>query len=521
MYETRVLYPPFSFHGERRGARIVVRGRRRAVRGERMQRPTLVLLTISVLSLAGGSSEAAEPFYAVTQVPAMGTLFSITSADFNADGNLDLATSCEDQAGYFVCLYRGDGTGLFPSMTTMPHAGDFPYFIESCDLDLDTYADIAVVNSREHELGVYLGQADGIFDIYRTTASPLYPTHFAVARLDSGSYEDIVAVSWVYGQVYSFLGRGDGLFDFVSEYDVGGGTTMIAAADFDEDGNTDIVTSNMTYNDLVVMFGNGDGTFDGMLSIDLSYDVFTVAACDLNRDGHEDLVAGTKHTMATLLGDGLGGFALQQVTDYPPPGARAIETADVNEDGNADFAVSLVESGKVRVYRGDGSGSLPTYRTVTTVRRPYGITSGDWNNDGHVDFAISSDTADTLTILINQWEVVSLELSPPENPDVIPGNSLDFTVSATNTQDTTVTADIWLMGSLAVNGREFRVPPGIVEGSANPDTLVLNPGQVADIHYQVRIPADTQPSYYKIMARTGKYANDMMDERSFEGMILE
>jgi hypothetical protein len=77
------------------------------------------------------------------------------------------------------------------------------------------------------------------------------------------------------------------------------------------------------------------------------------------------------------------------------------------------------------------------------------------------------------------------------------------------------------MGSLAVNGREFRVPPGIVEGSANPDTLVLNPGQVADIHYQVRIPADTKPGYYKIMARTGKYANDMMDERSFEGMILE
>jgi hypothetical protein len=485
-----------------------------------MRHFTLALLTISSTVFMHGLARAAEPFYAVSEVPALGTLFSITGEDYDEDGNLDVAVSCEYLSSYYMCFFWGDGTGFFPSFTSRYHNGFLPKTIGSSDFNLDTHMDVAVVNTMEHTLGAYLGEGNGSFSGYVTSPSPDYPSHFAVDRINSDQYDDIVAVSWVYGHVYSFLGTGHGFFDLVGEYDVGGGTTMIATADFFEDGDMDIVTSNMAYNDLVVMFGYGDGTFYGMKSIDVTYDAFAIATCDLNEDGHEDLVCGTKHTIATVLGDGLGGFTLNQVMDCPSPGVRALEPVDVNEDGHADIAASLVGSNKVRIYRGDGSGSLPTYRTVSSITRPYGITSGDFNGDGHVDLVVSSDETDTLTILINQWEVTSLNLIPPPNPNVWPGGSLSFDVIATNTQDTTVTTDVWLMGTRGT-GKEFRIPPSIIDGPANPATVVLDPGEVEQLHYRIRIPGWAPAGYYKVMPRTGNYANDMMDESSFEGIILD
>ncbi|MFQ6104173.1 MAG: FG-GAP repeat domain-containing protein [Candidatus Glassbacteria bacterium] len=461
----------------------------------------------------------AEPFFARYDLPALGSSYDITKEDFDEDGFLDLALTCEVMDAYYISFFWGDGTGLFPTRYDRFHNGQRPNSIQTGDFNQDNDADIVVVNTLEHTVGTYLGDGSGSFSIYYTSASDDYPTYCIVDRLDGDSYDDLIAVSWVYGKAYVFLGQGDGFFQLVESYDVGGGASMVATADFFEDGNADFVVSNMAYNEVVIMFGTGSGTFYGTKSIDVGYDAFAVATPDLNGDDHNDIVCLTKHTFETFLGDGEGGFAALENFYYLSPGARDIEPLDVDGDGNVDIACSFTINDMVRVYRGDGSGAFPNKRSINSITRPYGITSGDFNGDGHTDLAVSSSNSENLTILLNQWGVASLDLLPPPETDVERGSSISFSLNAINTQDTTITCDIWLVARRGPSA-EIKIPSRIIDGPDNPTTLILDPGQQTQLQYTISIPKYIAPGYYRLLARSGYFSCDLMNEDYFEGNIL-
>src|SRR5687767_13565846 len=71
----------------------------------------------------------------------------IEKADFNGDGNLDLAignytTSTTNQVGILL----GDGDGTFGAVTTFT-AGRRPLAIKAFDFNGDTFLDLAVANN--------------------------------------------------------------------------------------------------------------------------------------------------------------------------------------------------------------------------------------------------------------------------------------------------------------------------------------------------------------------------------------
>ncbi len=485
-------------------------------------RMTMTVFWIAAFCFSNAATiQSAEPYYARFDVPSLAGSYGISSADFDEDGNMDIVTCCEFFNSYYLCLYFGDGTGMFPSRIDRYHNGLRPNAVQTADFNMDQHADIVVTNTLDHTIGVYLGDGTGSFGSYFTTGDFEYPTSLAVDHLDGDQYEDVVAVSWVYGKAGVFLGQGDGFFQNGDVYDVGGGTTMVVTADFFEDGSRDLAISNMAFNDVVVLFGYGDGTFYGMKSLDVGYDAFALAAPDLDNDSHDDIVVVTKHAMVTFLGDGSGSFVQDtSFITYQSPGARDIEVLDADEDGNVDIVCSFYGNDRVRVYRGDGLGGFPTHRLIKNVVAPLGLCTGDFNTDGHTDIAVSSADDDVLSIFLSQWEVVKLDLTPPFDPDVQPGATLVFDVSATNTQDSTVAMDIWLSAARG-NGGEFRIPSSIIEGPENPLPLVLDPGENREFHYEVEIPLAITPGYYKLLARSGNFSGDTMDEVSFDGQIIE
>src|SRR5262249_14834530 len=69
---------------------------------------------------------------------------AITSADFDRDGNLDLAVVDSKQAGTVVVL-RGNGRGGFTQLGAF-NAGENPNAIAVGDLNGDGFPDIAVTN---------------------------------------------------------------------------------------------------------------------------------------------------------------------------------------------------------------------------------------------------------------------------------------------------------------------------------------------------------------------------------------
>lgn len=482
-------------------------------------RKTALWATLFIISSVS-ISECAEPFYVRFDAASLSRGFGIADADFDEDGNIDLVTACQHLDNYYLCFFFGDGSGTFPTRIDRYHNGSRPNAVEVADLNSDHHVDVIVMNTLDNTIGVYLGDGSGAFDTYYTTETFGYPTQFTVDYFNGDQHQDIAAVSWVFGTAGVFLGQGDGFFQGCGEYDVGGGTTMLASADFFEDGNRDLAISNMAFNDIVILLGLGNGGFYGMKSVDVGYDAFAVAAPDLNNDTHADIVAATKHTLTTFLGDGSGGFSQCTTCDYQSPGSRDIEVLDANEDGIADIACSFIENNRLRIYRGDGLGGFPTHRLVNDVIAPYGLCSGDFNGDGHTDIAAASFEEGSVTILLSQWEVVKLDIVPPFDPDIQPGETLTFDLTATNTQDTTVTLDLWLSATRG-NGREFRIPSSIINGHENPLELSLEAGEHRDFHYEVEIPFAATPGYFKLFARSGNYANDLMDDVNFEGNIVE
>ncbi len=117
-------------------------------------------------------------------------------ADFNGDGNLDIATGNRDDDTVSVLL--GDGTGAFAPASGSPYStgsGTGPAAVAAGDFNGDGVPDLATANEHTNDVSVLLGNGDGTF--------PASPTH----RYSVGSYPDALAAGDV---------DGDGKLDLVT-----------------------------------------------------------------------------------------------------------------------------------------------------------------------------------------------------------------------------------------------------------------------------------------------------------------
>ena len=139
-----------------------------------------------------------------------------------------------------------------------------------------------------------------------------------------------------------------------------------------------------------------------------------MSVADLNRDGKIDLLiagAGPEDDsglyLSSYLGDGAGNFALKQTIDL---GTGALEgvlgLGDFDEDGNVDVAYPITfgqnrnSSTTLLTFLGDGTGSFSQDQSIRVGKGPHSALVADFNADGHVDIAVTSRVAGTLSILL-------------------------------------------------------------------------------------------------------------------------
>ena len=161
---------------------------------------------------------------------------------------------------------------------------------------------------------------------------------------------------------------------------------------------------------------DGDGT--GAFNDALSYHTSTVGmrnlvAADFNNDGKKDFaIIGPAFApsqgasrVEVALGDGSGRFTRKSISNFGfVSQLSGIATADFNNDGKFDLAVTRSQNGAVSILLNDGTGGFPTdgfsVPSVFVGAQPSAIKAGDFNNDNKSDLVVITPGSNTFAVLL-------------------------------------------------------------------------------------------------------------------------
>jgi len=388
----------------------------------------------------------------------------IILGDFNNDGIDDIATSLANGAtSGSVSILFGTNGGEFVdhlqiSITNGSGEGYVPAGLAGGDFNGDGRLDLAVTagGSNLADVHVYLNTAAGdvSFSYSTTLVSGGVPAIAVVAEdLDKDGNLDLAVgnnVATTGAGVSVFIGSGDGTFsaaqNIVSTNAVE--VTGIIAVDVDKDNDFDLVTPRL------VLHNDGNGGFNVNNPLERQGTPLHIVSVDLNQDTWADIVLSGEGGMGTYTNDQSGIFSAvdRGFEDGPLRGHTA---GDFNLDGNADVAFVREDTDDLRIFIGDGAGVLArdTPLIFSVGDEPQNIVSGDFNNDGMLDIAVSNRNAGspTVSVLLQHDPNAPPNELPVANPGGPYNGTVDVAVqfdgSASSDPDGTIASYSWDFGN--------------------------------------------------------------------------
>jgi hypothetical protein len=370
---------------------------------------------------------------------------SLATADFNHDGKLDVAAITTFTGQAAVLLGRGDGTFQPVVYYAIDNSGSESLrWVTAADFNGDGNMDLAVADYLGGYVAVLLGNGDGTFKPpIKVLLSGPFPEFVAVGDFNGDHIPDLVTVDAASPCpcISVLLGNGDGTFQSPINTKPSFGPSAIGIGDFNHDGKLDVawVGENGGPGQLTILLGNGDGTFQTGSTYTVVADPLSVATADFNGDGKLDLAVAGEGGISVLLGNGDGTF--QPAVNYPPGLLGVIQVADFNGDGKVDLVVvdgvCAFGSCSVGVLLGNGDG---TFQPIVNYPAGKGIAFvdvGDFNGDHKPDLVVAEGNASLVGVLLNTGVVSFSPTTPLNFPQQLVGTtSAPQNVTLTNTGST-------------------------------------------------------------------------------------
>jgi len=346
---------------------------------------------------------------------------SVVVADFNGDGNLDIAVSNFSSNTISVFLNRGDGTFLDPIVSPVQITALGLGAMAVGDFNEDGKPDLVVgtIAGLQADI-ILLGNGDGTFQQLPPIPNSFGFFHARIVDLNGDGHQDIVTGD--NGNISVFLGKGDGTFSsaVLASAPFPGAYLGITVGDFNGDGKLDIVACDPGSNPspagtLLFYAGNGDGTFQDPTVVALPpSSPGSLASADFKGNGKLDLLIGYPNMAGVALGNGDGTFEISLGTlisvystqSFVLSGGMVLQTADFDLDGKPDALVGDFHLGILTLILNGGLGQVPpptgTQHRFTLAPGINDIAVGDLNGDGLPDMVISNGTTNQISVILSQ-----------------------------------------------------------------------------------------------------------------------
>jgi hypothetical protein len=355
---------------------------------------------------------------------------SITIGDFNGDGKQDIAAA--NFANEYVSICLGDGKGGFSETTPVPVAIG-PISIAIGDFNGDGKHDFATANFGSHNVSICLGDGFGEFSDFINVDVGNMPSSIAIGDFNGDGKQDFATANSGSDNVSICLGDGSGRFSRTTNVYIGDSPYSIAMGDFNNDGKQDFLVTKYESNEVSIKLGDGIGGFSGSSTIIVGYDPFSVAVGDFNGDGRQDFVTTNfdtySNSVSIRLGDGSGGFtgSTNIIVGFQP---RKITIGDFNGDGHQDFAASYDEG--ISIFLGDGRGFFRFINNISFEHFPYSVAIGDFNGDGKQDLATGIEDYSNVG-LVSIYLGAAAEINVQGNSvDIVNGDATPNTADHTD-----------------------------------------------------------------------------------------
>jgi hypothetical protein len=291
---------------------------------------------------------------------------------------------------------------LFPAYTQAPTGPGAEAFVLA-DFDEDGELDLAAPQSSLSSLRVQRGLGSGAFAAGSALAVGAGPQQVLTADLDEDGDLDLVTANSVSSSLSICFGNGDGTFDPAVTYPTGGSAAYLAVGDFFEDGILDLAVMSSANSGTVIHRGNGSGGISdrtysiagGLFMDGAGLTPSAIRVVDVDHDGIVDLVASLQASGRVSIAYGLGSGGIGNGSFATPtampcvaaPGDVLVE--DVDGDGIEDLVVGG-GAGAIGFHVGLGSRSFGA-----SVARPVSapvkrLASADIDRDGVRDLVFAA-----------------------------------------------------------------------------------------------------------------------------------
>jgi hypothetical protein len=326
-------------------------------------------------------------------------IYDITTGDFNGDGHLDVVTA--NSIGDNISFVPGYGNGTLGSADTVS-VPSVLFCITSADFNGDNYLDVAVGSTGF--IHVLFGNGDGTFQPYQSYAAAGLPSRIYSQDINSDNIPDLLQASTA--GVYVAMGQSTGEFLAPYFYDVNGGSIDVVARDFDGDLITDLVSVTHTSwvtSELTFLKGSGDGSFEvAGLTAAPHQSIFGINSEDIDGNGTLDLIVSNANNMINRIevytgnGDGTFNSPVFYPTYYSP-----VYVYLVDADNDQILDILVPEGSGYSILTGNSDGTFSDFQYFVIASSVNGIAIGDYNEDGKVDFVVTSSDIGYLNLQLN------------------------------------------------------------------------------------------------------------------------